>query len=389
MPLQKDSSTHTVGRIKGRECRVCHVTTVHPPFDNRIFFKMCTSLADAGYDVTLLCARAVSQLRNNVNIVGFPGHTQRLKRCLITSIFRAYREARKVDAGIYHLHDLELVWTGLLLRAHGKTVIMDVHENNAASVLTKPYLQSAVVKRVLSAVIRQVENSLFRRFSALVTARPDIAALYPTLASVTIRNFPVLPDLAAVQPVEIKKTRPAVIYVGGLSTIRGTLELVAAMEHLGDAELWILGPFESNSFRARCESLAGWKKVRYFGCVEASQVFSYIRMADAGVVTFLPYPNHITTLATKPFEYMACGLPMVMSDFPYWREFFGDAALYCNPADPRDIAKCIGALLADHELGGAMGRQNLKLAREQYNWEKEKERLLSLYAKLTMRSAGS
>lgn len=375
-------------RIKERQCRVCHVTTVHPAFDNRIFFKMCTSLADAGYDVTLLCARAASQIRNSVNIVGFPGHTQRLKRCLLTSLFKAYAEARKVDACIYHLHDLELVWTGLLLRAHGKTVIMDVHENNAASVLSKPYLQSAVVKRVLSAIIRQVENSLFRLFSALVAARPDIAALYPTLAPVTIRNFPVLPDLSTVPGVKIEKARPAVIYVGGLSAIRGTLELVTAMEHLGDVELWLLGAFESSSFRVQCEGLRGWKKVRYFGCVEAAQVFSYIRMADVGVVTFLPYPNHITTLATKPFEYMACGLPMVMSDFPYWREFFGDAALYCNPADPQGIARCIETLLNDQGLSRVMGSQNLNLVRQEYNWEREKARLFRLYGKLAMCETG-
>ena len=98
------------------KAKVCHVTTVHRPNDNRIFFKECKSLDEAGYDVTLLCANASSTVRDGIKIIGFKGHTQRIKRFFLTSIVQAFIEARKVNADIYHLHDPELVWMGLLLR---------------------------------------------------------------------------------------------------------------------------------------------------------------------------------------------------------------------------------------------------------------------------------
>lgn len=34
--------------------RVCHITTVHPRYDIRIFWRQCVTLAQAGHEVTLL-----------------------------------------------------------------------------------------------------------------------------------------------------------------------------------------------------------------------------------------------------------------------------------------------------------------------------------------------
>jgi len=359
--------------------KVCHITTVHPANDNRIFFKECTSLSDAGYEVVLLCANAVSTRRNGVQIIGFKGHRTRIKRFFLTSLFTAFNQARKVNAAIYHLHDPELVWTGILLRLCGKKVIMDVHENNAAAILSRPYVKAAFTRKLLSLTIKLIESITLPAFNGIVTARPDISALFPRLKPVTLRNFPVLPDYASIPDLELKKTRKAIIYVGGATRIRGITELIEAMDSVINAELWILGPFESPEYLHQCQTMKGWRNVRYLGIVEADKIFPYIKAADAGIITFLPMPNHITTLATKPFEYMACGLPVIMSNFDYWRTFFGDSAIYVDPAKPLEIAHAIDHLMEDEGKLNALKKMNLELARNEYNWQKEKEKLLDLY----------
>jgi glycosyltransferase involved in cell wall biosynthesis len=362
--------------------KVCHITTVHPANDNRIFFKECTSLADAGYEVVLLCANAETTRRNGVSIVGFKGYRTRIKRFFLTSFFTAFKEARKIDAAVYHLHDPELVWTGLLLRLSGKKVIMDVHENNAAAILSRPYVKAAFARRILSFVIKTVESITLPAFNGIVTARPDISALFPGLKPVTLRNFPVLPDYDNIPDMRLEKTKKSIIYVGGATRIRGISELIEAMDAVENTELWMLGPFESEAYLKECQSMKGWRNVRYLGIVEADKIFPYIKAADAGIITFLPKPNHITTLATKPFEYMACGLPVIMSNFEYWRSFFGTSGIYVDPENPEEIARAIRELMDDDHKLAEIKKINLQLARNEYNWQKEKEKLLLLYQQL-------
>jgi glycosyltransferase involved in cell wall biosynthesis len=179
---------------------------------------------------------------------------------------------------------------------------------------------------------------------------------------------------------DITKTKKSVIYVGGMVPIRGIRELVEAFDSLEEAELWLLGPFGSKDFENSLRRLSGWRNVRYFGVVEPHEIFGYVQKADAGIVTFWPEPNHVKTLATKPFEYMACGLPMIMSDFPYWRDFFGDSSLYVNPKDPDGIARTVRGLLEDDELLATMGERNRQKSKTEYNWRSERQELFRLYS---------
>ena len=362
-----------------RKIKVCHLTSVHRYTDNRVFFKECTTLAESGYDVTLVAPNVENHDRNGVHLVGVKGHTNRFKRIFITAFRYVYREAKRQKADVYHFHDTELIPVGLMLRLKGKRVIYDVHENNAGAILSRSYVKSSFFKKILSFSIKVLEKGSARFFSTIVTARPDITEIFKKHKPFTVRNFPVLPDYDSIPDVDVDKTKTSVIYVGGMTEIRGLITLIQAFEKIDNAELWLLGFFGNDGFRAGCESEAGWKNTKFLGSVEADQIFGYIKKADIGVVTFLPVPNHITTLANKPFEYMACGLPIVMSNFEYWQNFFKDSALYADPADADDVREKLQTLIDNPELRNKMGEKNLHLTQTEYNWELESKVLLEAY----------
>jgi len=352
---------------------VCHITTVHQRTDNRIFYKECLSLRDAGYEVSLIAPVEKAEIIDGITIIPIKKHESRLKRMFFTSFWGVIGKVIGHRADLYHFHDPEILPAAMVLSLCGKKMIYDAHENVGAALKGRAYIPD-LLKPLASFMVNIVENIAVQFFWGVVTARPDISEKLHHQRKVTLCNFPKLSDLKSQVKTVVPKEKKAGIYVGGLTEIRGIKELITAFEGL-DAELWLLGKFSNSDFFEECKNLPGWKNVRYFGTVSPYEIFGYIRQADFGICTFKNYPNHITTLATKPFEYMACGLPLLLSDFPYWKNFFKDAAVYVDPSNPVDIQKGIEKLLSQDQIG----KNNQRLIENQYNWEKEVQKMISLY----------
>ena len=100
-----------------------------------------------------------------------------------------------------------------------------------------------------------------------------------------------------------------------------------------------------------------------------------MKSSDLGVATLYPTENYLTALPVKAFEYMSCSLPIVMSNFPYWKEVFKDCALFVNPKDPKDISSKIKYLLKNSNIAKELSMSGRILIKKKYSWEKESEKL--------------
>jgi hypothetical protein len=121
--------------------KVCHLTTVHPSDDIRIFRKQCISLSKFGYDVSLISLKGKSQFVHNVNVIGlnWQHSTNRIFRILFGP-FLVFFAAIRIRAAIYHFHDPELLFVGLVLRIMGKKVIYDVQEDDLYDIQDRDYV---------------------------------------------------------------------------------------------------------------------------------------------------------------------------------------------------------------------------------------------------------
>ncbi len=97
--------------MKKNKFSVCHLTSVHPVEDVRIFHKECVSLAKHGFDVTLVaCGEpAYKQNKNGVNVVSLDVPVKNRFERMTKRTRAVYKKALEVDADIYHFHDPELL----------------------------------------------------------------------------------------------------------------------------------------------------------------------------------------------------------------------------------------------------------------------------------------
>ncbi|MFO7726160.1 MAG: glycosyltransferase family 1 protein [Oceanipulchritudo sp.] len=97
--------------------------------------------------------------------------------------------------------------------------------------------------------------------------------------------------------------------------------------------------------------------------------------------TVMVYPSHYEGFGLPPLEAMACGCPVIASAIPAHREVLGEAALFCNPGDPVDLADRLDRLLQSPSLQDHCRKAGIQRARS-FSWERSASDLLALFRKL-------
>ena len=369
--------------------KVVHLTTVHPPVDTRIFHKEATALAQAGYEVVLIAQHERNELVEGVKIVALPRPRNRFVR-IFGLTWQAFRLALRERADVYHFHDPELLPIGVLLKLLTRAkVIYDVHEDVPQQILTK-YWIPAPLRYPVAAVFNVVEKLLAGAVDAVVVATEGIAEKFARFKPVVVHNYPHLGMLPNPSTRCREGKEKILVYVGGISKLRGAIEMVRALEYLNsvwNVRLDFIGKFEPSELEQELQSLPGYRRVRFLGWMQPENVYAHLAKADIGLVCLHPVPRFMVAWPLKLFEYMAAGLPVVASNFPLWKEIVegNRCGITVNPLDPKEIAQAIEYLLTHPEEARQMGENGRRAVEEKYNWDREGQKLLKLYEELLRR----
>ncbi|MCK5231594.1 MAG: glycosyltransferase family 4 protein [Desulfobulbaceae bacterium] len=365
--------------------RIAHLTSSHRPFDIRIFHKEAVTLAKAGYEVSLIQVHVSDESSQGVTVRSVSMGRGKLKRMLLSPLC-IYRKAVVENADVYHVHDPELIPYAALLRLKGKTVVYDMHENIPRLLLTKHWVPVAL-RPIASFAFRSLQRVLLARIP-IVFAEQSYEKDYPWVKkSEIILNFPIIEELKGGAP---RYVTPTLGYFGQVTASHGSLTTLKAIEILngiGHTVHWhCIGPAHKRHAReveslARSYELSG---IHFHGYLPPKQGWDIIARCHVGLAVLDPIPNFIESFPTKMFEYMALGLPVIVSDFPLYRSIVDDIDCgFCvQPRDPEAIAEKLLWLIENPDEAYEMGKRGCEAVHRKFHWGIETRKLLAFYDEL-------
>ncbi|MGH0590362.1 glycosyltransferase family 4 protein [Bacillus mycoides] len=369
--------------------KVFMFSSVHVWVDTRIFYKEAMTLAQCGYQVDFYAIDNDMPTPNtsiNVNLLPKKNRWHRPSRW-----YYLYKEALKSDARFYHFHDPELLLVAKKLRKKkpDAIIIYDMHEHFPGQIKTKEWIPKWI-RNPLSSWICQKEKRAMQACDAVIFAEKSYVRNHLEYGGVKqeILNFPTWQPKHDV----LKEEKFTFIYVGDIVIDRnvfGMLDLVSELKNRGyrDFQLKLIGPISTSlsiELTSYIKKIGIEEEVRFYGRLPYSEIWDHYRNAHIGLCLLLPHPNYLHSLATKIYEYMAAGLPSIVSDFPDWRALIleTNSGITANPYDISEIADVAEKIMNNPLLYIKLGESGRDAFEQQYNWDSEARKLEQLYKQL-------
>jgi glycosyltransferase involved in cell wall biosynthesis len=200
---------------------------------------------------------------------------------------------------------------------------------------------------------------------------------------VTVWNCPRRAEVST-EPLQVHAGRLRVLYQGSLVPARVPMAVIDALAMTPAEVSLVLVAFETVGYPGYFEALAS--RARSLGVGDRlewvktvsnrAELMRHCATCDAGL-SLMPLASSdinlvaMTGASNKPFDYMACGLPLIVSDLPEWREMYVEPgfALPCNPESPESIAGAWRWLLEHRDEREAMARRARRRIAEDWNFD--------------------
>ena len=349
--------------------RVLIATVVHTPLDARIHRRQIAALLADGIQVTYLAPWSATGTERPPRTTSLTA--LEVPRAVGRQRGQALRAARRLirrtgpDHDLILLHDPELLLTVIGRTKALPPVVLDVHEDTAASLLDRPWIPP-VLRRPAGTAIRCTERWAERNVH-LILAEHSYQHRFA-------RRHPVVPN---VPPRPGHEPPPPgarrVVYLGRIATSRGARELLELARRLHqELEFELIGPVDQDLSELVADAVDR-RHIRWTGFLPNEAALERIEGALAGLSLIHPQPNHDGSLQTKILEYASRRLPVITTDLSVSGPFVRDQGigLVVPPYDVDTTASALLRLRDDEAMRNAMADRGYALIRDELNWDLE------------------
>lgn len=391
--------SETIGPVKVREAAggtrpmsIAIVTSIHPDFDARIW-RHAKLLASSGHTVHLVAPWAVEAGPGRDGVIFHPFKKAQSRASRLLNVPKHLLPALRRALGqvdVVHFHDVDLLpWmTALALL---KPVVYDVHENYPDEMLVREWIPP-LLRRPLAWGVRWGQWLCARVIRNIVlvapSQEPDFGSL--GLRKTYIFNYAsrALIDTAKS---DLAQREPRVVFIGAHHENNGSWLLLDIAERLlvraPKIRIITTGRFFDEKFRLLFTQEIGKRglsNIDLLPTVKPPQIMDILNQATIAISPNLRVPQQIKGIHTKIFEYMAAGLPIVISDLPHQIEVVerNRAGLMARPEDADTFVDAVLRLAGDPSLAGELGRAGQQAYIHHYSYESQLPGIVKFYAAL-------
>lgn len=344
--------------------------------------RICSSLSDAGYQVTLvgrilpssvsLPERNFEQIRLKCYInKGFLFYAEYNIRLFIYLLFNSFSIINAIDLDT-------IVPAFFVSKLKGVKMVYDAHE-------WFPECPEIVVRPKIKRFWQIIEKIFVPRADKVYTVSASIAGEFKERyhqQTDLVCNMPLKSAYVGLQ--KNPETQQYILYQGALNKGRGLEAMLLAMQYI-ETPLWIAGDGDITlELKDLAKEIGVTHKVKFLGKLHPEELKIYTVNAWLGINLFenLGY-NYYYSLANKFFDYVQAGIPQLTMDFPEYKRMNSqfEVAVLTGDLNPDKIANYINDLQNDINIYLKL-QLNCKKAAEIWNWENESQHLKEIYASL-------
>jgi glycosyltransferase involved in cell wall biosynthesis len=344
-------------------------------YDQRMI-RICTSLAQEGYTVTLVGRK----LGSSKQIQSQPFYQKRI-RCFFREgkIFYAEYNIRLFFYLLFKKMDLicaidldTILPCYFISKIKAVERVYDAHELfcEMKEIVTRPRIYRAW---------KRIEKFAVPSFKHGYTVNQPIADEFKKMYDVdyaVIRSVPVLRPLSTPE-----KKEKYILYQGAVNEGRSFETLIPAMKMV-NSPLIIAG---EGNFMNQAKEIVKKNvledKIIFTGNLLPYELYNYTVNAWIGITLFENKGlSNYFSLANRFFDYINAGIPQLCVGYPAYKEINKtySVAVLISDLSSENIANSINQLLENEALYFEL-KQNCLTARKELNWQNEEKKLIDFY----------
>jgi len=281
---------------------------------------------------------------------------------------------------VVHCHDLDTLPTGFILKKLlGCKLIYDAHE------IWKLMFEKKV-PRIYTSFFDKLERKLLGYIDEMIVIDEAYKNYYQKF---TNKNITIVTHCKPLKYSEYKPPNNKVFtlcYIGSRGKKRFFPDIIDLVEEIDNVKLVLAGKEkDKNAEKKIKKQMEKYKCVDYLGEIPTEDILPLTRNSDATfiLVNVEEDEHYKYNVFNKQFEAMVCGRPIICTENTYSGNITKEKECGLVVTYKREkIKKAIILLRDNKELCKKLGKNAFEAAFKEYNWPKEKEKLIDVYKKI-------